>query len=87
MSPVLATKRRPLSELDPLLWLVADEPTGDLDKSSAHAIIELLQQLNRDLDKSLILVTHVPATAVYAHKTLHLEKGRLTESSTRGTPK
>ena len=67
--------------------IVADEPTGDLDKSSAHAIIELLQQLNRELDKTLIMVTHDPATAVYAHKTLHLEKGRLTESSTRGTPK
>ena len=66
--------------------IVADEPTGDLDKPSAHAIIELLQQLNRELNKTLIMVTHDPATAVYAHKTLHLEKGRLIESSTLGAP-
>jgi putative ABC transport system ATP-binding protein len=66
--------------------IVADEPTGDLDKPSAHAIIELLQQLNRELNKTLIMVTHDPATAVYAHKTLHLEKGRLIESSTSGAP-
>jgi len=66
--------------------IVADEPTGDLDKPSAHAIIELLQQLNRELNKTLIMVTHDPATAVYAHKTLHLEKGRLIESSTPGVP-
>ena len=66
--------------------IVADEPTGDLDKPSAHAIIELLQQLNRELNKTLIMVTHDPATAVYAHKTLHLEKGRLIESSTPGAP-
>lgn len=66
--------------------IVADEPTGDLDKPSAHAIIELLQQLNLELNKTLIMVTHDPATAVYAHKTLHLEKGRLIESSTPGAP-
>jgi len=60
--------------------IVADEPTGDLDKPSAHAIIELLQRLNRELNKTLVMVTHDPATAAYAHQTLHLDKGRLVES-------
>ena len=61
--------------------IVADEPTGDLDKPSAHAIMQVLQRLNRELRKTLIMVTHDPATARYAHKTLHLDKGRLAESS------
>jgi len=64
---------------DPTI-LVADEPTGDLDKSSAHAIMDLLCQLNQDLGKTLIMVTHDPATAEYAHQTLHLDKGQLVES-------
>ena len=60
--------------------IVADEPTGDLDKPSAHAIMQLLQQLNRELHKTLIVVTHDPLTSHYADKTLHLEKGQLVES-------
>ena len=64
---------------DPTI-LVADEPTGDLDKQAAFAIMELLQQLNRELNKTLIMVTHDPKTAVYANVTLHLEKGQLMEA-------
>ncbi len=60
--------------------LVADEPTGDLDKQAAFAIMELLQQLNRELKKTLIMVTHDPKTASYADLTLHLEKGQLMEA-------
>lgn len=57
--------------------IVADEPTGDLDKPSAHAVMQLLQTLNRDLSKTIIMVTHDPRTTDYAKRTLHLEKGRL----------
>ncbi|MHC4519948.1 MAG: ABC transporter ATP-binding protein [Planctomycetota bacterium] len=60
--------------------LVADEPTGDLDKKAALAIMELLRQLNRELNKTLIMVTHDPKTAAYADLTLHLEKGQLMEA-------
>jgi len=60
--------------------LVADEPTGDLDKQAASAIMGLLQQLNRELNKTLIMVTHDPKTALYADLTLHLEKGQLMEA-------
>lgn len=61
--------------------IVADEPTGDLDKPSAHAIMNLLVQLNQELGKTLIMVTHDVATAEYAGLTLHLDKGRLAEQS------
>ena len=60
--------------------LVADEPTGDLDRQAALAIMELLQQLNRELNKTLIMVTHDPKTALNADQTLHLEKGQLMEA-------
>ena len=57
--------------------IVADEPTGDLDKPSAHAIMQLLQSLNQDLGATIIMVTHDPQTTSYAARTLHLDKGRL----------
>ena len=60
--------------------LVADEPTGDLDKPSAHAIMTLLQELNRELGKTIIMVTHDPHTTDYSKRTLHLDKGRLVEA-------
>lgn len=60
--------------------IVADEPTGDLDKRSAHAVMLLLQELNRELGKTVIMVTHDPKTTAYAKRTLHLDKGRLVES-------
>lgn len=64
---------------DPTI-IVADEPTGDLDASSAAAIMALMQRLNTELGKTLIIVTHDPKTAAYAGQTLHLEKGRLVEA-------
>ena len=63
--------------------IVADEPTGDLDKQSAHAVMELFQRFNRELGKTVVMVTHDPATAEYAETTLHLEKGRLMERQTK----
>ncbi|MCZ6837348.1 MAG: ABC transporter ATP-binding protein [Planctomycetota bacterium] len=63
---------------DPTI-ILADEPTGDLDKKSALNVMELLQRLNQELGKTLIMVTHDPKTTDFARKTLHLEKGRLVE--------
>lgn len=57
--------------------LVADEPTGDLDKPSAAKVMELLSSLNQDLGKTIIMVTHDPQTTEYATRTLHLDKGQL----------
>jgi putative ABC transport system ATP-binding protein len=65
--------------------IVADEPTGDLDAESASSIMHLLGRLNQELGKTLLLVTHDPKSAAHAHRTLHLEKGKLIES-TRRTP-
>lgn len=59
--------------------LVADEPTGDLDAAAAAVVMELLVRLNRELGKTVVLVTHDPKTAAHAHRVLHLEKGRLIE--------
>jgi len=59
--------------------IVADEPTGDLDATSAAAIMALLQRLNRELGKTFIMVTHDVKTAAYAERLVHLEKGRLVE--------
>ena len=61
---------------DPTI-LVADEPTGDLDRVSAEAILTLLDRLNTEFQKTIVMVTHDPRAAAKAHKTLHLEKGEL----------
>ena len=61
---------------DPTLVL-ADEPTGDLDSNSATDILEILKRLNESFNKTIVLVTHDPHAAGYAHVTRHLEKGRL----------
>lgn len=61
---------------DPTL-LLADEPTGDLDSHSATEILEILKRLNEDFQKTIVLVTHDPHAASYAHATRHLEKGML----------
>ena len=65
---------------DPAL-LVCDEPTGDLDRQSAEDVLGLLQQLNRDHGKTIVMVTHDPKAAEYANHTLHLDKGALVESA------
>src|SRR5271154_5232865 len=63
---------------DPTL-LVCDEPTGDLDRETAEEILTLLQQLNREHGKTIVMVTHDPKAAEYANHTLHLDKGTLVE--------
>jgi putative ABC transport system ATP-binding protein len=63
---------------DPTL-LVCDEPTGDLDRQSAEDILTLLQQLNKDHGKTIIMVTHDPKAAEHASHVLHLDKGTLVE--------
>jgi putative ABC transport system ATP-binding protein len=65
---------------DPTL-LVCDEPTGDLDRQSAEDVLGLLQQLNRDHGKTIVMVTHDPKAAEYASHTLHLDKGTLVEQA------
>ena len=57
--------------------LVADEPTGDLDREAATRILDLLRQLSRDHGKTIVMVTHDPRAAEAADRTLHLEKGQL----------
>lgn len=61
---------------DPTL-IVADEPTGNLDAKSATEVLNLLEALNRDAGKTIIMVTHDPKAAAHARRTLHLEKGEL----------
>lgn len=60
---------------DPKL-LLCDEPTGDLDRETADEILEMLQLLNRDYGKTIIMVTHDPEAAKYAKRTVHLDKGQ-----------
>ena len=63
---------------DPFL-LVADEPTGDLDRNTADEILELLEQLNQEFQKTVVMVTHDPLAASRASRLLHLDKGRLVD--------
>ena len=63
---------------DPTL-LLCDEPTGDLDRKAGDEILDLLQALNRDHGKTIVMVTHDPRAAERAKRTLHLEKGQLME--------
>ena len=58
--------------------LVCDEPTGDLDRNTASEILDLLQILNREHGKTILMVTHDPVAAEFAKRTLHLDKGKLT---------
>jgi putative ABC transport system ATP-binding protein len=64
---------------DPTL-LVADEPTGDLDRVSAEEVLDLVGRLNSDLGKTIIMVTHDPRAAARAHQLKHLEKGLLNDA-------
>jgi len=57
--------------------LVADEPTGDLDRASAEEVLDLIERLNNDFGKTVIMVTHDPKSAERAHIIRHLEKGYL----------
>jgi putative ABC transport system ATP-binding protein len=66
---------------DPYL-LVADEPTGDLDRTTAGEILDLLDQLNREFQKTIVMVTHDPLAAGRAGRVLHLDKGQLVRDQT-----
>ena len=65
---------------DPTL-VMADEPTGNLDAHAAQEVLQLLQRLNIQAGKTIVLVTHDPKAAGFASRTLHLEKGQLLERS------
>ncbi|WP_409518731.1 ABC transporter ATP-binding protein [Paraburkholderia sp. LEh10] len=67
---------------DPTL-IVADEPTGDLDRTSAEEVLAMMQRLNRELGKTIIMVTHDAHAAGAAKALVHLEKGELTNGTTR----
>jgi putative ABC transport system ATP-binding protein len=64
---------------DPTL-IVADEPTGDLDRTTAEEILGLVERLNRELGKTIIMVTHDPKAAEHARRLVHLEKGVLVDA-------
>jgi putative ABC transport system ATP-binding protein len=64
---------------DPTL-LICDEPTGDLDRRTADEILGLLQVLNREQGKTIVMVTHDPKAAEFASQQLHLDKGALVEA-------
>ncbi len=70
---------------DPPL-LLADEPTGDLDGESAMAILDLLGRLHRELEKTLVMVTHDPRTARAADRLIRLEKGRIVDAEMPEVP-
>jgi putative ABC transport system ATP-binding protein len=67
---------------DPTL-LVCDEPTGDLDRENAEEILKLLQTLNREQGKTIIMVTHDPLAADHASRMLHVDKGRLVDTTVK----
>jgi putative ABC transport system ATP-binding protein len=60
--------------------IVADEPTGDLDRQSADDVLEMLEKLNKEFKKTIFMVTHDPHAAERATQVLHLEKGTLMEA-------
>ena len=68
---------------DPLL-IIADEPTGDLDRQSAADILGLLDRLNIELGKTVVMVTHDPRAAEAAHHLIYLDKGQLTDTAPYG---
>jgi putative ABC transport system ATP-binding protein len=67
--------------------LVADEPTGDLDRVSAEEILDLMDRLNHESRKTIIMVTHDPRAARRAHTVRHLEKGYLNSTVENGIAK
>ena len=70
---------------DPVI-LVADEPTGDLDRRSAEEVLELMSRLNRESRKTIIMVTHDPRAAQKARIIRHLEKGYLNDVPAKVAP-
>jgi putative ABC transport system ATP-binding protein len=66
--------------------ILADEPTGDLDRTTADQVLELLQRLNSELQKTILMVTHDPQAAGFAQKVIHLDKGKLGRIDVNRTP-
>jgi putative ABC transport system ATP-binding protein len=69
---------------DPAL-ILADEPTGNLDAASADEVLNMLQRLNKEFNKTIVMVTHDPHAAKYASKARHLEKGELLPEGVEAT--
>jgi putative ABC transport system ATP-binding protein len=65
--------------------ILADEPTGNLDATSAREVLTLLQKLNKDFGKTIIMVTHDPHSAAAASRLIHLDKGKFVEAETMVT--
>jgi putative ABC transport system ATP-binding protein len=61
--------------------LICDEPTGDLDRKTADEVLTLLQRLNREFGKTIVMVTHDPKAAEYAKRIVHLDKGTLVDEA------
>jgi putative ABC transport system ATP-binding protein len=61
--------------------LLADEPTGDLDRANAAQVMGLMARLNRERGQTIVMVTHDPATAAHAHRTVRLEKGQIVDAT------
>ena len=61
--------------------VLADEPTGNLDTKSSEAVLGLLQQLNRDLGQTIVMITHNPEAAAYGHRVLHMRDGEVVDGS------
>ena len=61
--------------------ILADEPTGDLDRASAAHVMDLLVRLNREFGQTIVMVTHDPATAARAGRTVHLDKGKIVDEA------
>ena len=64
--------------------LICDEPTGDLDRKTADEVLGLLQRLNAEFGKTIVMVTHDPQAAKYARRTVHLDKGTLVNGEAAG---
>jgi len=65
--------------------LLADEPTGDLDRASAAQVMDLLARLNRERGQTIVMVTHDPSTAARAARTVHLDKGKIVDAVVHGS--
>jgi putative ABC transport system ATP-binding protein len=62
--------------------LLADEPTGNLDTQNSEAVLQMLRQLNRDLEQTIVMITHNPEAAAYAHRALHMRDGVVVDAGT-----
>ncbi len=60
--------------------LLADEPTGNLDTTNSEAVLQMLRQLNRDLEQTIVMITHNPEAAAYAHRVVHMRDGLVVDA-------